>query len=914
MPNKFSWDDMDDAHSGAAQTGGGKFSWDAMPDHPDQPQPGTFDGTVKNTINSLPMIGGVVGGILGTPADAVVGPLGNAVGAGIGGYLGTATKNLINKYYDPESAPKTMGQVIAQPVVGGVEQGLAQGSGEAVAPYVAKGIQAAGNAVKWTGTKALSNAFGVNPNVIKEYAQFSDRINNAPDVEALKNISDDFVGKLSSDVESKKLSLDQAKQAYDAHVSDLKDAYKSAGYDARDAVTSAQQTLKDAHNSRIQQLSSDVYDTVNQLKSDVQNGSSKALETLNKSNAKLDLSPVLSHIDDSIARLNQAGTDEALSVADKLKAYKERLLINQENAVTGFQAGDKVNTIAPATYENTPESLKASGKALPARWINGSDEDQWIKNGLLGKQVSPPVEFQPISPKYGSLTKIDAPAAKKLIQGLDQITEYSPMAGSFDKAKNAAFKGVRSSLDQTLKQSVPEYAQAMEPVAADASLLNRVQDFGDKQSAAGILQRIGAPNQMERAQALQELGKKYGTDFVGAANPVNLPEQQLLNRVQGTQDALRPDRVAEKIDQTVNSSRQKSALDTAQSAYDQSQSGLAPFKSIAPNASGQTTAQQKLMQLGKGNNIELNDMFDRLGKLTDTDFAQAMKDNSVKAAFQKGATNGSRNTVRGALLGFAVGGPAGAAAGGTAGGIVDQWGPVLTKRILDGVIKVSKSPTVEAIQSLQIPDSIKKNMIAGLENYMAHAPQAAEQYGLKNVADNQSRENRSPAKGYADGGPVINPDKAKALQGGFFGALGGGGKQPPPQKPDPNQNTSNYAYGGGPVPGKAKVSGNSSKNDVVHAMLSPGEIVLPRSVTQAKNAPEAAAKFVADHLKKAKGPDAWAHAGAKKLGISDPNTLSQLMQHPKGKDLLVQASSFAPGSKALQNIQNQIQKGFGKRK
>lgn len=65
----------------------------------------------------------------------------------------------------------------------------------------------------------------------------------------------------------------------------------------------------------------------------------------------------------------------------------------------------------------------------------------------------------------------------------------------------------------------------------------------------------------------------------------------------------------------------------------------------------------------------------------------------------------------------------------------------------------------------------------------------------------------------------------------------------------------NYAKGGqvhnmkrgGSVPGVAKVKGNvdSYANDVVDAKLSPGEIVLPRSVTQSANPSEAAAKFVA---------------------------------------------------------------------
>jgi hypothetical protein len=50
---------------------------------------------------------------------------------------------------------------------------------------------------------------------------------------------------------------------------------------------------------------------------------------------------------------------------------------------------------------------------------------------------------------------------------------------------------------------------------------------------------------------------------------------------------------------------------------------------------------------------------------------------------------------------------------------------------------------------------------------------------------------------------------------------------------------------GGNVPGKAKVKGDSEENDTVPAMVSPGEIVVPRTVAQSPNAPEEAARFVA---------------------------------------------------------------------
>lgn len=49
---------------------------------------------------------------------------------------------------------------------------------------------------------------------------------------------------------------------------------------------------------------------------------------------------------------------------------------------------------------------------------------------------------------------------------------------------------------------------------------------------------------------------------------------------------------------------------------------------------------------------------------------------------------------------------------------------------------------------------------------------------------------------------------------------------------------------GGKVPGKAQVSGDSQTNDTVAAKLSPGEVVLPRSVMNSQDPVSAAAQFV----------------------------------------------------------------------
>ncbi len=56
---------------------------------------------------------------------------------------------------------------------------------------------------------------------------------------------------------------------------------------------------------------------------------------------------------------------------------------------------------------------------------------------------------------------------------------------------------------------------------------------------------------------------------------------------------------------------------------------------------------------------------------------------------------------------------------------------------------------------------------------------------------------------------------------------------------------------GGLIPGKAARAGDHEDNDTVPALLSPGEIVVPRSIVQAEDAPERAAAFV-EAIKKTK--------------------------------------------------------------
>lgn len=110
--------------------------------------------------------------------------------------------------------------------------------------------------------------------------------------------------------------------------------------------------------------------------------------------------------------------------------------------------------------------------------------------------------------------------------------------------------------------------------------------------------------------------------------------------------------------------------------------------------------------------------------------------------------------------------------------------------------------------------------------------------------------NLSP--GLADGGMIDPKKKTVGSIIGFPGFSAGGGVTPPANGPQSALGRALNMKAGGEVPGKPKVAGDDHKNDTVPAMLSPGEIVIPRSIAQGKDAPSKAAAFVEAVLAKSR--------------------------------------------------------------
>lgn len=164
----------------------------------------------------------------------------------------------------------------------------------------------------------------------------------------------------------------------------------------------------------------------------------------------------------------------------------------------------------------------------------------------------------------------------------------------------------------------------------------------------------------------------------------------------------------------------------------------------------------------------------------------------------------------------------------------------------------------------QVPQTV-------FDNSMRKAGAVAGNYGQQaDLAQKQAQQQNAFTGNLIGAGATLGGSyiAGQALAGGVNGNQGQGFQYGPPKSANTNQySPSGYAHGGevsgrcyaqggevhdhqlcmkvgGDVPGEAEVPGDSSQNDTVDAKLSPHEIVLPRSVAQAPDAPQKAASFV----------------------------------------------------------------------
>lgn len=200
--------------------------------------------------------------------------------------------------------------------------------------------------------------------------------------------------------------------------------------------------------------------------------------------------------------------------------------------------------------------------------------------------------------------------------------------------------------------------------------------------------------------------------------------------------------------------------------------------------------------------------------------------------------------------------------GNTQNNIANAQGMIASQRGLDpalaarmGVNAASNANQQAALGSALVQQQQQLGATANLGNLYGQMQQGNVGYqgnyiGAQNNAD-------SINAGVASG----NAGRNAQLTGGLLNAAGGAGaafinsgglkSTPSTSTASPNYEADmaaahNMSQGGYVHGGQAKVPGDSPKNDTVHAMLSPGEIVVPRSMA---HDPEKAKEFI-DHLLK----------------------------------------------------------------
>lgn len=148
------------------------------------------------------------------------------------------------------------------------------------------------------------------------------------------------------------------------------------------------------------------------------------------------------------------------------------------------------------------------------------------------------------------------------------------------------------------------------------------------------------------------------------------------------------------------------------------------------------------------------------------------------------------------------------------------------------------------------------------QNLGAIANQNQNQLGMQGLNAGVAQQNANTNAQIAGGllgatGAVLGMPAAKAY-GGEIEAYSDGGMVGGPKS---HTGKRVCMSSGGKVPGMAQVKGDSYANDTVPAMLSPGEVVIPRHVMQSKDPIKGATEFVKQVMSKKKHSDPQMAAG-----------------------------------------------------
>lgn len=216
------------------------------------------------------------------------------------------------------------------------------------------------------------------------------------------------------------------------------------------------------------------------------------------------------------------------------------------------------------------------------------------------------------------------------------------------------------------------------------------------------------------------------------------------------------------------------------------------------------------------------------------------------------------------------------------GGVVEQPTistvptPTLSSQASD-INKNNQSAVSKVAQYFKNQDNSNPSMIGGSSNpgaqsiaqggkQLMNALGSAAGKGIKSLFSSDSTAGIDPSTGAQAGAGTFGPqtqaasEDDAALESMAAEGFARGGKVPamvspgemylPPKKAQAVAVKKANPMSGERIPGKAKVKGDSLKNDTVPKTLEAGGVVIPRSIMESKDAAKKAAAFVAAHLAK----------------------------------------------------------------
>lgn len=327
---------------------------------------------------------------------------------------------------------------------------------------------------------------------------------------------------------------------------------------------------------------------------------------------------------------------------------------------------------------------------------NESIEDLRGNGTLEGKSMADRLSdyIDNIKGQYGT-ENVVADKAKGLIQGLDSVSKYDFNATSFDKGLSRYYKGLRYTLDDALKTSVPEYRAAMAPLADDAKLLNSLGRYGDETSAAKKISSLKNPaNYKVELPLLEKLEQRTGGNFTSdlksyADKDIRqsmikaLPEYEEASKTADIVNSLKNPENVQALQDKIASTPEFQAHQKAISDLTSAISDKDALGGINP---GNLETKLKAAMRGKYN---VEKAIEGLPSMEGKPLAEVLDNLKTKQAFSGGHTNGSKNVnLFGGLLGGATGLLGGHIMGGIAGGaaagaFMDKYGHDVVKKILD---------------------------------------------------------------------------------------------------------------------------------------------------------------------------------------------------------------------------------------